>query len=190
MRESENTYINMDNESVLHDVFSRYYHGLCFYAKRMLRDKDVVAKDIVQEVFISVWKKKLTFNNVYSLKAYLYSSTYHSCLDTIKLAGIHERHHRHILDETTRRGLDELQFLNDRIESETLAEIFRAIDQLPKQCCKIFKMSYIDGLSVEEVAAELEISINTVKTQRARAKKLLKENLKTLYAILAMMFFS
>lgn len=184
----EKTPIDLGDESVLHNVFIRQYQALCFYAGRLLRDNNVAAKDIVQEVFISVWTKKLTFTNKYSLKAYLYASIYHSCLDTIKSTGIHEHHHRHILDESTRQNSDEIQFLNDRIEAETLAEIFRAIEHLPAQCRKIFKLSYMEGMSVEEVASELKISVNTVKTQRARAKQLLKENLRGLYAILPLLF--
>lgn len=190
MSESEKPPVDLSNESVLHDVFERHYHGLCFYARRLLRDNGAAAEDIVQEVFISVWKKKLSFGNIYALKAYLYSSTYHSCLDAIKSTGIHERHHRNILDETVRRGPDEVQFLNERIEAETLMEIFRAIEQLPDQCRRVFKLSHIEGLSVGEVATEMGISVNTVKTQRARARKLLKENLRELYIILALLFLN
>ncbi len=186
MRERES--FDLSNELTLHEVFSRYYQALCFYACRLLSNNDVAAKDIVQEVFVSVWNKKLVFGNIYSLKAYLYSSVYHSCLDAIKTMNIHQRHHRNIRDEHARQPLDEFQFLNDRIEAEVLAEIFRAIEQLPAQCRKVFNLSYLEGLSVEQVAAEMDISVNTVKTQRTRAKKLLKDRLNKLYVILALLF--
>ena len=185
---SEKESFDLSNEFTLRDVFTRYYQALCFYAGRLLRDNGVAAKDIVQDVFVSVWNRKLVFGNIYSLKAYLYSSVYHSCLDTIKTANIRQRHHRKIQDDHASQRPDEFQFLNDRIEAEVLAEIFRAIEQLPTQCRKVFNLSYLEGLSVEQVAAEMEISVNTVKTQRARAKKLLKERLNDLYVILFWLF--
>ena len=173
------------NETVLHIIFERFYHSLCFYAEKYLKNIDDV-QDIVQEIFVTVWEKKLSFPNEYALKAYLYSSVYHACLDKVKLSGIHKKHQDCIL-----AGMDEADprsYLTDQIETEVLTELFQAIEKLPTECCKVFKLSYLEGLPIEEVAQKLNISIFTVKSQRARAKKLLQENLKNLYPLLAYFF--
>ena len=83
---------------------------------------------------------------------------------------------------------EENSYLLQRIESEIMDEIFRAIDQLPEECRKVFKLSYIDGMEVCKVAETLHISENTVKTQRLRARKFLKENLKDLFPVAAFIF--
>lgn len=174
------------NEIVLHTIFERFYHPLCFYAEKYLRnDEDV--KDVVQEIFVTIWEKKLSFPNEYALKAYLYSSVYHSCIDRVKLSGIHKKHQDYIL--AGMNEADPQSYLTDQIETEVLTELFQAIEKLPAECGKVFKLSYLEGLPIEDVAQKLEISVYTVKSQRARARKLLQENLKDLYPVLAYIFF-
>ena len=84
---------------------------------------------------------------------------------------------------------DPQSYLTDQIETEVLTELFQAIEKLPAECGKVFKLSYLEGLPIEDVAQKLEISVYTVKSQRARARKLLQENLKDLYPVLAYIFF-
>lgn len=173
------------SEETLHIIFERFYHPLCFYAKKYLKDDDDI-QDTVQEIFVTLWEKKLSFPNEYALKAYLYSSVYHACLDRIKLSDIHKKHQDYIL--TAQDETDSQNYLTDWIETEVLSELFQAIENLPPECCKVFKLSYLEGFSLEEVAQKLDISIHTVKSQRARAKKLLQENLKNLFPVLAYFF--
>ena len=83
---------------------------------------------------------------------------------------------------------EENSYLLQRIESEIMEEIFSTIEKLPEECRKVFKLSYIDGMEVCKVAETLQISENTVKTQRLRARKFLKENLKDLFPLLVIIF--
>ena len=78
---------------------------------------------------------------------------------------------------------DDSNYLLDRIEVEILFEVFSKIDELPKECNKIFKLSYIENLSNQEIADKLGISVNTVKSQKSRAKQLLRESLKDLFIL-------
>ena len=57
------------------------------------------------------------------------------------------------------------------------AEIWKAIDSLPEKCREIFLMSKRDGLTNEEIADELEISVKTVKNQMTKAFQRLREAL-------------
>lgn len=162
----------------LHTIFDSYYHPLCFYAKKYLSDNND-AQDVVQEIFINIWEKQLEFPNNQALKSFLYSSVYHACIDIIKLTDIHKRHQDYIFshsEETENKG-----YLTDQIETEILTELFTAIESLPNKCRAVFKLSYLEGLSIEEVAQKLDISIHTVKSQRSRAKSILYECLKNLY---------
>lgn len=178
------TSIKVDSEQALETIFGQYYQSLCFYAARFLSNDETI-KDAVQDVFVACWNKRLSFPNTYALKAYLYSSVYHSCLDIIKLRKIHDKHHGKIRNANSG---EEPDFVAARIETEALEEIFRAVESLPQQCRAVFKLSYIEGHSVEEAASMLDMSPNTVKTHRARAKKLLKERLKDLYVLLPIIF--
>ncbi|RXG22300.1 RNA polymerase sigma factor (sigma-70 family) [Leeuwenhoekiella polynyae] len=64
------------------------------------------------------------------------------------------------------------------LEEEVYAILIEQLNQLPEGCKEIFELSVIEGLKYKEIASRLNISVNTVKSQRTRAIKLLKEKLK------------
>ena len=74
-----------------------------------------------------------------------------------------------------------LEYIDSRIESDFLWEVFNGIERLPKQCSRILKLSYLEGKNNAEIADFMGISINTVKSQKARAKLLLREYLKNVF---------
>ena len=175
----------MEKEKNMKRICDDYYHRLCFYAVKYVKDIEE-AKDIVQEVLVKIWERKIPFSNELALSAYLYSSVYHSCIDRLTLQGIHNRHHHQI--QKNNCDIDSMNYLNERIENEILWEIFEAVEQLPEECKKVFKLSYIEKLDIAQVARLLNISEHTVKSQRARGKKLLQEYLKDLFSIASIIF--
>ncbi len=76
-----------------------------------------------------------------------------------------------------------------QIETEIFEEIFTAIEELPAECRRIFKMSYIDHLDIQKISQKLNIAESTIKTQRQRAKKFLRERLQNLYPLAVLLFF-
>lgn len=175
----------VNKEKLLRDIFNEHYQHLCFYAGKYIKDQDD-AKDIVQEVLVGILEKDVNFNNPLALKAYLYTTIYHSCMNSLKSDNIHDRHHARIRRES--EEADHKNYMVDRIEDEVMWELFSAIEQLPEECKKIFKLSYIEGYDIQAVADTLDISIHTVKSQRARAKKILQEKLKDLFPLLVYIF--
>lgn len=187
MMKSEDFSGEGGKEHFIKQVFDEYYRRLCFYASRYLSDPDET-KDVVQEVLLTLWERNPEFQNQTALNAFLYSSVYHACINRLKLSNIHHRHHQRILEQSNL--VDQTNYVTDRIESEVMWEIFTAIDSLPVECQKIFKLSYLEGYDLQKVAGELNISIHTVKSQRARAKKILQERLRDLFPVLAMLFLN
>lgn len=66
---------------------------------------------------------------------------------------------------------------NEIMRAELLHEIYMAMEKLPEKCGQIFKMIFVDELSTFEIAGKLQINIQTVRTQKARAIALIKNNL-------------
>lgn len=172
-------------EQFFKKIFDEYYHSLCFYANKYVKDTDTV-KDLVQDVFVLIWERKMTFPTDLALKSFLYTSVYNSCINYLKSTRIHEKHHERIRQESDET--DNSNYLLDRIENEVMYELLSAIEHLPEECRKVFKLSYLEGKNIQEVADTLQISSHTVKSQRARAKQLLKERLKDLYPLLIYLF--
>src|SRR5687768_6833398 len=71
-------------------VFHDHYSSLCLFGKKIVGDLDT-ARDIVQEIFVTLYANRNTIGINTSLKSYLFKSVYHACLNSIK------RHKRHLI---------------------------------------------------------------------------------------------
>jgi len=172
-----NTEIKLGNgEKIdLKDFFGVYYPELTSFASRYVVNL-TVCEDIVQEVFISFWEKQKNFPNIYAVKAFFYTSTKNSCLDYIKHSKVEERYRgRNRMEDET----DE-SFLEEVIRKEAYSEIYSEINKLPEMGKNVLLLSLREN-SNEEIARILDIAINTVKTHKARAYKVLRKNLNELF---------
>ncbi len=167
---------------VLEELFSRNFSALCFFAYSFVKDEQV-AEDIAQDAFESLWSnfEQVAANSQAQL-SYLYSTTRNKCLNTIR----HDKV-RNLAPETDLQNdvaSWEDGHLDTLIKSEVYKEVLEAIEKLPAQCRKIYEMTYFLKLSEQEIADKLSISIHSVKSQKQRGKKLLKDYLKDLFSIL------
>ncbi len=158
---------------------------LCFYAMGFFVSYQE-AEDIVQSVFERILSKKVEIANASVFESYAMSAVRNSCLNYISRKKIHSKYVSYIQKnvETEEEG----GFVNSRIEAEILWEIFSQVEQLPEGCRQIFKMSYLENLSNQQIADILGISINTVKSQKARSKELLRNALANLFSFAAILF--
>jgi len=130
------------------------------------------ARDIVQNVLVGIYEKRNALEITTSIKAYLYKSVYHACLNALTQVQIHKDHHEQLKHQ--------LSFTDDHdtmINAELEAKIWSAVQSLPGQCRKIFEMNRFEGMKNSEIAKVLGISIRTVETQISKALKILRDNL-------------
>ena len=170
----------MKQPEIFESVFHKYYASLCYFANKFVRD-DEVARDIVQEVFLRFWESK----NQSALKSFLYNCVQNAALNYLEKLQVRAKANR-------RLGLkvpDEEDVFCFQVETDVFEEIFAAIDELPTECQRIFKMSYIEMLDIKTICEQLDVAESTVKTQRQRAKKYLRERLQHLYPVVILMFF-
>ena len=72
---------------------------------------------------------------------------------------------------------------------DLVTELFEAIDELPERCREIFYMAYLQEKEEKQIAELLRVSVNTVKTQKQRAKAYLKGRLGELFVYMTLFFF-
>ncbi|WP_139956738.1 sigma-70 family RNA polymerase sigma factor [Flavicella sediminum] len=167
----------------LKQVFNKHYQSLVLYANRFLFLKDE-CEDLVQDVFVNLLEMEKTFPNDISLKVYLYKIVRNKCLNVIK----HNKVKTKYAENAIHLIEDDNLFLKQMVEQEIVYQLYNAIEILPKRKKEIIKLS-LRGYKNLEIAEELDIKIQTVKTLKSQSYKILREQfseLKTLiYFLLA-----
>lgn len=163
-------------------LFDEYYTSLFYYANRIVKNSEV-ADDITQEVFISLWDKKSDFK-FHSIAGFLYTSVRFKCMNYLRTEN--KRSQKHVeMSVVDRIQVDDRLCL---IEEDMIRQIKKEINSMPEQRRKVFEL-HVTGYGQQEIADELGISVNTVKTHKLKARQYLKEQLKDSLYILFILYF-
>ena len=164
-------------------VFRDYYKPLVRYGNTFLKDSDET-EDIVQQVFVSLWEKRAQLDIHTSIRAVLYKAVQNACLNKIKHLKVRTAYAEELKTGSVHAETSDpvqVNELNERIQL--------AMEQMPEQCGRIFKMSRFEQLRYQEIADQLGLSIKTVENQMGKALKIVREELKD-YLPLLILFFS
>ncbi|HVY75917.1 MAG TPA: RNA polymerase sigma-70 factor [Puia sp.] len=152
-------------------MFKQYYRPLCFFADKILQDK-VAAEDTVENVFIKLWEKNPDFNSYKNLKAALYISVKNACLNQIRQRR-KDRSKKEALSYVLERESEDF-ILNEIVRAELLDEVYKELRKLPPECRKVMQLHFLVGQDYKTIAADLGITVSTVKNHKAYGTKILK----------------
>ena len=165
---------NDGSEIDLEDFFNSNYLRFNSVAFNYLSDKNE-CEDIIQEVFIVFWEQKKIFPNLISVKAYFYTLIRNMCLNRIK----HDLVKQKYFQESQSKIESTEFFLEGIFRKEANGIIYDAINKLPLMEKKVLLLS-LKEYSNEQIANELNIKLNTVKTHKSRAYQVLRKRLGSL----------
>lgn len=146
---------------------------MCYFAYTMTRDM-VLSEDLAQEAFVAYYRNKENISlNEATVKSYLYSAVKNSVLNWARHNKVQEKY----WNLTPFNEQDELDLSHALIETEVITEIHKLVNELPPACQNIFRLSYFEGFSNQEISEQLNVSVNTIKTQKRRGLKHLQSKL-------------
>lgn len=165
--------IRKGDEAAFEALYSRYAPALRNYSETIVKDSNS-AYEVVQDTFVSVWMNRRRIDPDRPLRNYL-------------LRAVHNNSLRLVRKENARRARE--QFLaSESMESQTSDQkevqdydidgLVPAVERLPEQSRKIFRMTYMERMKSTDIATELSISIRTVESILYKARKRLREELK------------
>ena len=166
---------------IFKEIFDRYYLPVKSYAFRYVEDDEVI-EDFVQDAFLQVWERREHCFFVAAIKSFLYTSVRNACLDHLRHQKVRRQHEPELVLWLSEEGDEE--FL---LEDEVHAMVYEAIKDLSEQSRRVVIMT-MDGASNPEIAEQLGVSVNTVKTIKLRAYRVLRERLKGLQWLLLLLF--
>jgi RNA polymerase sigma-70 factor, ECF subfamily len=162
------------------EVYLKFFNGLANYAFSILNNREA-ARDVVQDVFLDLWKKRLDLVIKTSLDAYLVRAVKFKSIDFIRKAKTQQQY---VADVVTSVSESQYDFDENDEDSELKKKLSFAIAQLPPKCRQAFLLSRVNGYTYKEIAQEMQISVKTVENQISRAFKLLRQKLSGLMLVL------
>jgi RNA polymerase sigma-70 factor (family 1) len=158
----------LNDELAFEKVYRQYFIRLFRFCFSIVHQKEA-AEEIVNDVFLYLWKRREQSGDIRNLEAYLYIATKNLSLNYLR-----DNHFLHVVDISEQIG----QYIKLEVtpgsmmeSAETIRQMQKAIDELPPRCKLIFKLIKEDGLKYKDVATLLNISVKTVEAQLAIAMK-------------------
>lgn len=163
---------NGDEEAYKY-LYTAKYKDIVFYINGLTRDYNK-AEDIVQNVIYKLWKnrKKIEING--SIKSYLYKACYYSFINEYKK----DKRKESLSEKIQKTAVLELIDNDQEQTIQKLKSIAKLIEQLPPRRKEIFILSKMEGLTYEEIANHLNISIKTIEAQMSKALNEIRSQIK------------
>lgn len=150
-------------------IFHQKYVRLFYHLGLKFIDDIEVVRDIVQEAFIAAWQRFDEFENEIHVKAFLYTAIRNRCLNYLRDRQVEQRNREKLWLLQNQEN-----FRETAIENEVYDKLCRKIEMLPPMQQKVLWL-HVDGLSNEEIAERLNVTVNTVLTHKQRARAVLRE---------------
>lgn len=158
----------LHNEASFEKMFHNHYPELFRFARNILYDEDE-AKDVVQETFLDLWRQKKDIEIKTSLRSYLFAFVKNRALNRIQHLNVVDKHQ----DQLKEAYLSAYN-LEDIDDEKLKSDVNKMLSSLPEQMRRVVECHSLYGWTYEEVAEELGIGVNTVKTHMRRAFKKLR----------------
>jgi len=158
-------------EGVYKEIYNRYWDKLYYIAHRILKSQEAT-EEVVQDVFVLLWKKRLTLE-IQSLPVYLAAMVRYEVYRYIardKKDKVKERAY-----QTT---LVDYMSIDGDLENKLLLEIIESLsNQLPEKCRLVFQYVKLQDRALADVAEELNISQKTAEAHLTKALKTIRGNM-------------
>lgn len=169
--------LNRKEPEAFRMLFRNYSRALILYALGYQVNQNV-AEDIVQEVFVNLYERKMFFPSPENLRSFLYVSVRNGALNFLRHQKIEQHYFRHLTLEDDGEDKEEVEL--KMLKEEVYRRIFAILETLPVRCRRIFEM-HLEGHGNEEIADLLHLSVHTVKTQKKRVMQKLRLQLGRMY---------
>lgn len=160
-------------------LFMLYHPRVKNFLKGFIKDEEE-ACDMAQDIFFKVWTNRESISKVSSLKAYLYRMARNMVYDYYEHSLVKESYEQKQQSSSTYTDLIE----EDLYAQELSILIDIAIEQMPEQRRRIFKMSRKEGLSNDEISQRLQINKRTVENHITQALADLREVVRRAFLLL------
>lgn len=156
---------------IIYKKYSRRLYGFVFRYTKQESDTE----EIVQEVFIKVWKSRDKINIYSSFESFLFTVAHNATVNLLKKRATEQKYVEHV---KSLQHVDETYELTDEIHYNELKDKFQSLlNELSPRQREVFQLSREEGLTHKEIAEKLDISVYTVKNHLVTTLSFFRRNL-------------
>lgn len=158
------------NKELFETLFREHFEELLYHSMAIVDIEDI-AKDIVHDSFIYLWKIRKDLDLSYSLKSYLYKIVRNNSINFLKHQKVEQKYKDYVIkiNHETEPDIED--------HEKRIIKLQQKLKELTPRTREVIEKCFIEGLKYKEVAEELDISLNTVKTHVKNGLKTLRTEL-------------
>jgi len=163
---------NNGNQRAFKLIHELYYDRLVYFAYRLIGIREE-AEEITNDTFLKLFQRHEQYRNEENIEAFLYIANRNACFNYLKFQKrqrTHQQDMMYLMKEESDPG-------PEIVEDSLMEAINDAIENLSPVRKKVFKMIFLQGLKIAEIASELHLSAQTVNNYRYQSLQILKKSL-------------
>jgi RNA polymerase sigma-70 factor (family 1) len=158
-------WVAQGNEQAFRRIFDLYSDRLFSYVLK-ITGREEIAEEIVMDAFMKVWTNREHLSAINRFDSYLYTIVRNQAFNILKRIA----HEARIINELGRDHINGQDFTEETVVYNDYRNLLHeAVDQLPPQQKRVYKLSRDEGLKYDEIAEQLNLSKNTVKSHLKKA---------------------
>ncbi len=169
------------SKEVFDELFDQYHKELNDFIFSFVNDREA-ARDLVQDLFFNLWNRQVALNPQKSIKTFLYTIARNQAFNYLKHQKVVALNEREVA-EFYQPGEENAEDIEQKLRC-----IQKKMSELPGKQYDVVIKCCVEGKRYREVARELGITENTVKTHLVRAMKFLRGELREDFLLLVFLF--
>ncbi|MCC8034602.1 MAG: RNA polymerase sigma-70 factor [Rikenellaceae bacterium] len=170
------------SEKCFDALFRRYYKPLCTYATRFV--SAARAEELVQDTLMWIWENRLSLHPQMPLKSLMFTIVRNKSLNSRTRNNIKTR----VIDELANKYDPQFDDPDFYLENDLVYRLTEALNKMPEEFRKTFKMHRLDGMTHKEIATKLNVSTQTVNYRIGQTVRMLREELKDYLPLLVLLW--
>lgn len=181
--------ISAGDERAFSSLYDAYYTYLCTIAVYYVFDRSE-ANEVVNDLFVHLWNHRSELPD--HIHTYMIRSVQNRCQNHIRASQTRERvldqHRQQLLNYQEEFILSNYNPLQNMENAEIEQQIRAVAGQLPPKCRAVFENYFFEGKSIDDIAEEMNISVNTVRVQIQNAISRMRPSLQHLIYMLSVFY--
>jgi RNA polymerase sigma-70 factor (ECF subfamily) len=167
------TLLRDGDEAAFTQIYNLYWKK-CFFASAQKLQNLAEAEELVQDIFLDLWKRREELNVTTCLSAYLSGCIKYKVINLLAKKQLASKYVQHAI---TTGNLSDFSTEQDLRLHELKHQLLKETSRLPEKCRIVFQMSREEGFSQKQIAHQLNISEKTVESHLSKALRNLRTGL-------------